>query len=167
LDATLQRLLSAMRRHLEARVKLPNGRTIERFAAMVHRREPLVDDVIGFMDGLSIPCACSSEQKSYCNGYYSDTTVNNVLTFGSDGKLFLTCINFLGSWHDSNVVSPILEHLKERLNGKNICVDQGFLRQGFMEDVLVGPISQRQAELFPDVLRTAVIQRSNIYDCLR
>jgi hypothetical protein len=51
LDVTLQHLLSAMRRHPEARVKFPNGRTMERFAAMVHRREPLVDDVIGFMDG--------------------------------------------------------------------------------------------------------------------
>jgi hypothetical protein len=143
---------------------------MERFAAMVHRREPLVDDVIGFMDGLSIPCACSSEQKkqsSYYNGYYSDTTVANVFAFGPDGKIFLACINFPGSWHNSNVVSPILERLKERLDGKKICVDQGFPRQGFMEDVLVGPISQRQAELLSDVLRNAVIQRSNVYTSLR
>jgi hypothetical protein len=48
----------------EARVKFPNERTMTRFAAMVQRREPLVNDVMGFMDGLTIPCACSSEQLS-------------------------------------------------------------------------------------------------------
>jgi hypothetical protein len=106
---------------------------------------------------------------SICNATASrsESKIGPCIRFRARWKIFIARINFPGSWHDSNVVLPILEHLKERLDGKKICVDQGFPRQGFMEDVLVGPISQRQAELLSDVLRNAVIQRPNIYTSLR
>ena len=58
---------------------------------MVQSREPLVDDVIGFMDGASIPAECTDERFEqnvlYC-GYDCDTMVNNMFAYGPDGKVF-------------------------------------------------------------------------------
>ncbi len=35
--------------------QFPNEGRMEQFAAMINAREPLVDDVIGFMDDVSLP----------------------------------------------------------------------------------------------------------------
>ena len=75
-----------------AEVRFPNAEKMRQFAEMVQSREPLVDDVIGFMDGVSIPAECTDERFEqnvfYC-GYDCDTMVNNVFAYGPDGKVFL------------------------------------------------------------------------------
>ena len=59
-----------LKRHPLARVKFPDGEKMIQFAAMIQRREPLVDDVIGFMDGVSFTTQCTNEQlmknSMYC-----------------------------------------------------------------------------------------------------
>ena len=48
-------------------------------AAIVEAREPIADDVIGFMDGLSLHSESSSEtmaQNAMYNGYHTVTMVN-------------------------------------------------------------------------------------------
>jgi hypothetical protein len=79
--------------------------------------EPDVDDVIGFMDGLSLTSECTSEplaQNSMYNGYHSDAMVNNVVAYGPDGKVFLCAINLPGSWHDVSITANLLPYIHEK-----------------------------------------------------
>lgn len=130
-----------------AAIRFPSPEVMEEFAQMIQRREPMAVDVIGFMDGLSVPCECTCDeivQNSFYNGYHSDTMVNNIFAYGPDGKVFLCAINFPGSWHDGAITYGLIAFLKEVLNDKKICVDQGFPRSGDAYDVLVGPYSAMQ-----------------------
>jgi hypothetical protein len=79
--------------------KVPRRHDNEEFADMVHEREPLVDDIIGFMDSVSFPSECTDEcveQNTYYCGYDCDTMVNNVFAYGPDGKVFLRQSTFQG-----------------------------------------------------------------------
>ncbi len=71
------------------------------YAAMVQVREPLVDDIIGFMDGVSFQAECTdnviAHNAMYC-GYDCNMMVNNVFAYGPDGKIFFASINFSRSW---------------------------------------------------------------------
>ena len=49
----LPMIVRKLRFHHISRVKFPNEEKMQQFALMVQNREPSVDDVIGFMDGLS------------------------------------------------------------------------------------------------------------------
>ena len=54
----LKKTVRALRAHPFARVQFPGREKMREYAAMVQAREPLVDDIIGFMDGfLSQPSA--------------------------------------------------------------------------------------------------------------
>ncbi len=71
------------------------------FASMISNREPTVDDVIGFMDGVLLETECTSEnitQNAFYSGYQCDTMINNVFGYGPDGKVFIAAINFPVSW---------------------------------------------------------------------
>jgi hypothetical protein len=50
--------------HPIAEVRFPCAEKMRRFARMVQARKPLVDDIIGFMDGVSIPSQCTDEHLS-------------------------------------------------------------------------------------------------------
>jgi hypothetical protein len=59
--------------------------------------EPMVDNIIGFMDGVSFPVQCTEErlaQNAIYYGYDCNTMVNNVFAYGPDGKVFFVVINF-------------------------------------------------------------------------
>jgi hypothetical protein len=49
----LKKVVRSLRGHPYARVKFPNGEKMREYANMVRMREPMVDDIIGFMDGVS------------------------------------------------------------------------------------------------------------------
>ncbi len=78
------------------------------YAPMVQLQEPLVDDIIGFMDGISFPAECTDDRfiqnAIYCS-YNCDTMVNNVFAYGLDGKVFFAAINFPGSWADGSLTA--------------------------------------------------------------
>ncbi len=100
-----------------------------RFAQLIQEREPTVDDVIGFMDGLALMSECTSdelEQNAMYNGYHSDTMVNNVFAYGPNGKVFLRAINFPGSWLDGSIKANILPYIQNNIGNYKMCVDQGF-----------------------------------------
>ena len=122
-DIINNQLLSLSRRlknHPKARIQWPSTlREKEYLADLVHRREPNVLDVIGFTDGLSLPIQCASDpisQATNYNGYHHDTMINNVFCFSPTGKIIFACINFPGSWHDSQVslslISKVVRNLK-------------------------------------------------------
>ncbi len=81
---------------------------------MIQSREPATDDVIVFMDELALTSECTSEdieQNAMYNGYHSDTMVNNIFTYGPDGKVFLCVINFPASWRDGSITASILSYI--------------------------------------------------------
>ena len=170
LNTMLKRVARRLQFHPFSRVKFPNTEKMEEFAQMIKLREPLADDVIGFMDGLSLTTECTDErltQNAYYCGYDCDTMVNNVLAFGADGKVFFCAINYPGSWADGAVTAQFFPHILSRIDKYKICVDQGFPRSGAADGVLVGPVARRSAQrLHPDV-RDHMLRMSNVYTSLR
>ena len=79
------------------------------------------------------------------SGYRCDTTINNVIAYGADGKVFLCAINFPGSWHDGSICSIFLPIIKDQIGVFIICVDQEFPKRGTAFDGLVGPLSRTLA----------------------
>jgi hypothetical protein len=55
----LKRIVKTLQMHLWSRVKFPDAEKMREYATMVHAREPSVDDVIGFMDGVSLSSECT------------------------------------------------------------------------------------------------------------
>jgi hypothetical protein len=117
---------------------------MEYYAQLIHQQEPAVDDVIGFMDGVSLTSKCTSEpvvQNSMYSGYHSDTMVNNLFAYAPDETLIFCAINFLGSWYDGSIMANILLYIQKMIGAYKMCIYQGFLRSGKAAEVLVGPIS--------------------------
>ena len=93
------------------------------FAEMVNIREPTVDNVIGFVDGLSLVVQCSDNeylQNAAYNGYSHDTSCNNVIAFSPEGKVIYCSYNYPGSWHDNTVAQDLINVVIERI-GPVIC----------------------------------------------
>ena len=170
INKMLHLVVRKLKRHPMAAVKFPDAEKMEYFARLINQREPEVDDVIGFMDGLSLVSECTSEvfeQNAMYNGYHSETMVNNIIAYGPDGKVFLAAINFPGSWHDGSITANILPYIRERIGNYKMCVDQGFPRSGDASFILVGPISRRQARRLAANLRQYLLTISNVYVSLR
>ena len=51
-----------LKRHDAAKIKFPNEEEKIQFAQLVQNREPTVDNIIGFVDGLAIPIQCFSDE---------------------------------------------------------------------------------------------------------
>ena len=171
---TINHMLHLVARRLvrneHARIKFPDEEEMQLFAEMVRRREPLVDNVIGFVDGVSIPIQCSddeNEQTAHYNGYYHDTMVNNVFAFAPTGKIIHACINFPGSWHDSSVCFSLIKKVIDEVDGFALCVDQGFPKSGLLYDKLVGPLSRRAKAALAPIIRDYLIRKHEIYISLR
>ena len=120
-------------------------------ADMVQLREPMVDDIIGVMDGVSFPVQCTDERLAqnamYC-GYDCDTMVNNVFAYGPDGKVFFAAVNFPGSWADGSLTAHFLPYMKRKIGEYKICVDQGFPRSGDACGTFVGPGKTSSSHVF-------------------
>lgn len=171
---SLKKLLKLIPRklwnHPFAKIEFPDENKMAKWAAMIKQREPIADDVIGFMDGLSLHSECSSErteQNSMYNGYHSDTMVNNVFAYGADGKVFICGFNFVGSVHDGSIASTLLPTIRNKIGHYKICVDQGFPRTGDADGILVGPYSRRSAANLAPTLREYLLRLSNCYVSLR
>jgi hypothetical protein len=92
LKKILRMTVKRLRNYLLARISFPDEQKMRVYAEMISLHEPTVQNVIGFMDGLRLATKMTSkrpEQNAYYCGYDCDTMVNNVLTFGPDGKVFL------------------------------------------------------------------------------
>ena len=72
----LKKVVRLLRGHPFVRVKFPNGEKMREYADMVRMREPMVDDIIGFMGGVSFPAECTNDRveqdEIYC-GYNCNT----------------------------------------------------------------------------------------------
>ncbi len=123
----LQRTVRLLNGNPFAEVKFPSSAKMREFADMVQAREPLVDDIISFMDGVSMPTQCTSErveQNAFYCGYDCDTMVNNVFAYGPDSKVFFAAVNFPGSWADGSLMAWFLHQIKRRIGNYKICADK-------------------------------------------
>ena len=71
---------------------IPDEERKSEYASLIDSWEPLAHAVIGFMDGVSVPSESSwetLEENAMYIGYYSDTMVNNVITYEADGNVFV------------------------------------------------------------------------------
>jgi hypothetical protein len=97
-----------LRFHPLARIVFPNEEKLQRFAEMISLREPMIANVIKFMDGLGLATQMIDkrlEQNAYYCGYDCDTMINKVLVFSPDGKVFFGAINYPGSWLDGTLTA--------------------------------------------------------------
>jgi len=108
-------VVEKLKRHPLARVKFLDVDQMASFARQIKSCEPEVDDVIGFMDDLSLTSEML-EQNSMYNGYHSDTMLNNFIAYGPDGKVFLHAVNFPGGWHDGLITANILPYICKRID---------------------------------------------------
>jgi len=162
----LKLVVKKLKRHPLACVRFPNTEQLEYYAQLIHQQEPAVDDVIGFMDGVSLTSEWTSEpvvQNSMYSEYHSDTMVNNLFAYGSDGRVIFCAINFPGSWHDGSIMANFLPNLCKKIGTYKMCIDQGLTKSGDALDVLVGPISHAQAYQLAPNLRPYLICLSNVY----
>lgn len=147
--------------------QFPSEEEMVDYAELVRAREPLVNNVIGFVGGVSIPVQCgenADEQNAYYSGYYHDTMINNVFAFSPTGKILHACVNFPGSWHDSSVCWSLCEVVVDRANGHAFCVDKGFPRGGDMNDKFVGPLSRRGKQRLAPQVRDYLITMHEVYN---
>ncbi len=122
----LKRMVQLLWDHPMARVQFLDEAKMMEFAAMIQQREPMVDDIIGFMDRVSFPVQCMDERMSqnaeYCV-HDCNTMVNNVFAYGPDGKVFFAAVNFPGSWADGSLTTHFLHCMKRKIGAFKICVD--------------------------------------------
>ncbi len=152
-----------------AKVKLPDNLKMREYAYMIQAREPLADDVIGFMDGVSFQMECTSkhlQQNAFYCGYNCNTMVNNVFAFGPDGKVFFAAVIFPGSWADGSLTARFLNQMKRRIGHFKVCVDQGFHRGGDACGTFVGPVSKRQVGRLHHDVCNYLLRISNVHTLL-
>ena len=169
INKMLRKVVRKLRNHPFAQVRFPDEHKMRGKVDMVQLREPEVDDIIGFMGGVSFLSECTDkqiEQNAFYCGYDCNTMVNNVFAFGPDRKVFFVAVNFPGSWADGALMAHFLAHIKPRIGSYKICVNQGFPRSGDAYGT-VGPVTKRTARrLHPD-MQDYYLRVSNIHTLLR
>ncbi len=165
----LKKTVRALRAHPFATVWFPNQEKMREYAAQVQLQEPLVDNIIGFMDGVSFWAEYTdntiNQNAMYC-GYDCDTMVNNVFTYGSDGKVFFAAINFPGSWADGSLTARFLHQMEQKMHLYKIWIDQGLPRSRDAYGSLVGPITKRAAQRLHSDVRDCLLLISNVHTSL-
>jgi hypothetical protein len=165
----LKKIVHALRDHPFAKVKFPDREKMREYATMVEVREPIVNDIIGFMDGVSFSIECTDEcveQNSMYCGYNCNTMVNNVFAYGTDGKVFFASINFPGSWADGSSTAQFLHKIRRKIGNYKTCVDQGFPRSGAAHGMFVGPITKRVVQRYHCEVLDYLLRISNLHTSL-
>ncbi len=60
----MKRIIRALKNHGDAQIKFPDNQEMARFAEMINRREPSVNDVIAFLDGVALHIQCSDDPQA-------------------------------------------------------------------------------------------------------
>jgi hypothetical protein len=153
-----------------AMITFPSLEKMELFVLMVNNGEPSINDVIGFMDGVSLKMECTSKHVSQ-NAFYSryewNTIVNNIFAYRPNGKVFIAAINFPGTWTDVSLSAWFLHSICWRIGHYKICVDQGFPRSGNAWNILVDPMSERSARRLHLEVHDYLLRVSDVHTSLR
>lgn len=109
-------LLRCLKGMAKARLRWPKRSGMCRYSRPIRARHPLLTKAFGFVDGLYLPIARSSDldmENAYYNGWCSSHYTSNILAFGPDGTIFHATMNAPGSWHDVAVSRFLYRHLLE------------------------------------------------------
>jgi hypothetical protein len=170
INMMLKRMARLLRDHPFARVRFPDDAKMRDFTNMVQWREPMVNDIIGFLNGVLFPVQCTDERirqnAMYC-GYNCDTMINNVIAYGPDGKVFIAAVNYSGSWEDKSLFARFLHYVKRKIGLHKICVNQGFPRSGDTHGTFVGPVTKQQAQRLHRGVQNYLLKISNVHTSLR
>ena len=113
LSSVMPRLLLAVSRDPDARIRYPSPQEMAVFADWIHERHPdIPEGIFGFVDGVVMPCFNPPDpdiQNAYYNGYQGKTTITDVLIFQPDGCICYAAINYPGSYHDSRSAKAVYE----------------------------------------------------------
>ncbi|KAJ2991387.1 hypothetical protein HDV02_003828 [Globomyces sp. JEL0801] len=103
---------------------------MKEYSLLVAKREPLLKNTFGFVDGLNLPIRESSDletQNAYYNGWLSGCFVSNVFVFSPTGFIIYAAINKPGSGHDSQVARSLYDKLRyDTPHEFNILADSAF-----------------------------------------
>lgn len=148
--------------------RAPKWRKNVKVGKDAQQNEPMADDVIGFMDGLSFILNCLLKRWRIVPCIMGIPAIN-VFTYGFDGTVFLCGLYFVGSIHDWSIDANLflLPTIRNRIGRNKICIDWGFPWTGDIDGILVGPESKRSAVNFSPVLREYLLHLSNCYFSLR
>ncbi len=112
---------------------------------MIRSRE-LINDLIGFMDGVPFAIKCTDDhlvQNAMHSSYVCNTAINNIFAYGPNGKVFFCALNFPGSQSNGAVIARFLPFLKEQRDNYKIVVDHDFPTRGQGYGILVWPMSKK------------------------
>lgn len=73
IDRVMELICEHLVNHPFAKIKLPNEEEKHTFAQLINTREPMIQNCIGFIDGMAVPIECSDDpdqQLTYYNGYH-------------------------------------------------------------------------------------------------
>jgi DDE superfamily endonuclease len=166
----MRHICKMLKSHPASEVSFPDAELMKVYARMVQIREPMVNNVIGFVDGVSLQVQCSDDmlqQNAAYNGYSHDTTITNVFAFSPFGKIIYAAYNYPGSWHDSTVAQSLINEVITKIGVYALCVDQGFPRSGDLHGRFVGPMSKKMKKKLSPELAEYLIPMHERYISLR
>ncbi|QRV77090.1 DDE superfamily endonuclease [Ceratobasidium sp. AG-Ba] len=119
-------LLEFLKKIPEGVIKWPSRDEMSEYSNVINARHSTINGAFGFVDGLKLPVANSSDpqvESANYNGWLHSHKINNILVFAPDGKflfelaLYITnmnlgciiyaTINAPGSWHDARVAQDV------------------------------------------------------------
>jgi hypothetical protein len=122
-------LIQALESFEYALVRWPDATEMQELSERVARREPLLQNTIGFVDGLNLPVLQHQDpqiQNAFYNGWLAGCFVSNVFVFSSKGYIIYGAINRPGSWHDAQVSRKLIDKLSKSNHDYNILADSAF-----------------------------------------
>ncbi|KAI9363017.1 hypothetical protein DFJ73DRAFT_756679 [Zopfochytrium polystomum] len=123
----------------DARISFPSHNQQQEWASLVALKEPLLQNVWGFVDGKNYRVH-SPTHPDRQNALY-----NGVFCYGVDGTLVWVRMNCPGSWNDGDIVQPLVEKLSDdryMCPGYAITADSAFLVTGNAFQRIITPLKE-------------------------
>ena len=155
----------ALLNHADARVRWPDAEQRRHLAELVSRREPTINNIIGFVDGLHLFVQCNddtTEQSQFYNGWIGDTCINNIFVFSATGMIIFAALNFPGCVHDAYAAVQLYNLLESIDDEYAIVADVAFPTRKAMEGKIVcgskqGAIPAARDEAIEHILKHVVM----------
>ncbi|KAI9352271.1 hypothetical protein DFJ73DRAFT_609704, partial [Zopfochytrium polystomum] len=97
-------------------ISFPSYNQQQEWASLVALKEPLLQNVWGFVDGkncrLHSPTHPDSQNALY-NGWLHAPLITGVFCYGVDGTLMWVRMNCPVSWNNGDIVQPLVETLSD------------------------------------------------------
>ena len=142
-------LLQALKACPEAQVQWPTAPEMEIFASMISARQPELQGVFGFVDGLNLAIfkpPYGEEQNAYYNGWLGGCYASSIFVFAPDGTIIWATVNWPGSWPDGKLAKELYVLLKDIPDGFAIAADSAFSRAD-MANKIVRPLVSIACEI--------------------